>query len=240
MVSVDAISRRSGSVYTQAAVIVVLATIATTAFLYATVIILPTAQKLSSGETAKCRIVSAELACWRRSLISFSQIEQGHHSCWVFKVERNHTASLGTSSNLNEASSISSEELFTVQYAPVHAFSKARDECDSFETCGNTTWTCTVVTSGESGASPSMIRMRWRYPVKQLVANLTVSLSCYAIAALMIYQYLRQRATGALDKVCLDVTSQNSEECVIDIETENSHDDEMTVCDGISENSHKV
>lgn len=252
-IAAGTICRRSGSGYTQAAVVVILSTIATTAFFYATVIILPTAQRLRSGETTKCKIVAADLACWRRSFLSFSQIEQGHYSCWVFKVEHNYTASGKSLSNFNksrtnsfavesndtaslrplfnfeESRLNSSEEQFTVQYAPVHAFSKARDTCNSFETCGNTTWTCTIVSKEGAGATPSLLRMRWRYPVKKLTANLTVSVACYAIAALMVWQYLRLRATGGLDEVCKNLPSSNDEACVIDIAPEFADGDVMIV-----------
>lgn len=229
MVATGNISLRSGSGCTQVAVIAVLTSIATAAFLYSTIIILPTAQKLKSGDTTSCRIVAADLACWRRSFISFSQIEQGHHACWVFKVERNDTASPRTGSSFNDTLLNTTSDQVTVQYAPVHEFSKARDACNSFETCGNATWTCTVVTSTDDGAAPSMLRMRWRYPLKKLAANLTVSVSCYAIAALMVCQYLRQRATCALEELCEDLPPPKDEEGALDIVTEDGRDDAMPV-----------
>lgn len=223
--------RRPGSGYAQATIAGLLATVATVAFLYATVVVLPTAQKLRAGEAAQCRIVRADLSCWRRSFLSFSQIEQGHHACWVFQVELNSSAAGPPRPLAGAGPNASAPRPFTVQYAPVHAFSKARDECESFETCGNATWACTVVASADDGAAPSMVRLRWRYPTKKLGANLTVAVACYAIAAFTMCQYLRLRATGALADVCKDVYDPSLGECVVEIGGEYDSDEDGTAWD---------
>jgi hypothetical protein len=157
----------------QVAVLIVFGTVSLTTFLYAMVVVLPPAQKLRGGVKTDCNIVKARLACWRRSPFTFTQVERGHHSCWHFDVVKNAT--------------IIAAFPVRVQYSPVHAFSEARDTCNSFQGCGNTTWKCTIARS-----SPNMIRLRWRYPVKKLVLNLTISATCLLLSAVLAYQKFRQ------------------------------------------------
>lgn len=155
--------------------------------LYTILGVLVPAKRISNGLETDCSIVSAKLWCWRRKPLSFSQIEQGHHSCWLFHVTYNATEASNntTESTLPDSLKISNmsaeadanddfdavnatcvNKVFEVQYSPVHAFPKERDNCDSLESCGNTTWSCNAVTSGSG-----FVRLRWKFPVTQMVLH---------------------------------------------------------------------
>lgn len=282
----------------------VLALLSLSTFLYVILGVLVPAKRVSNGLQTECNIVSAKLSCWRRKPLSFSEIEQGHYSCWLFQVtynEKNNTkpsnsenaedqngaatfegtarlekldsflskvsmksekieasnaikpSDFADASNSAEAATDSSDSsegtlirmeslpadsngasvtannidatsalekeiisepidhsatsnillstedfddfeasnatcvsrIYLVQYSPVHAFPKERDNCDSLESCGNTSWLCNAVTSGSGH-----VRLRWKFPVAQLVLHSFIFLCTLGALAAFLFRQI--------------------------------------------------
>lgn len=113
----------------------------------------------------ECVIKKAQLSCWRRKLLSNAHIEEGRYTCWLF------TVNLGNSTH-------------TVQYNRVRDFPKVNDGCSSASTCGMELWPCLQ-------NEQSQVRLRWRYPVDQLVYCIISIVATVLFGAISVWWYLR-------------------------------------------------
>jgi hypothetical protein len=168
-----------------AALVAALSLVAIATFLYAIVGVLLPARELRRGVEAECEIRRARLSCWRRKPFSFTHMERGHYSCWHFGAARAGPNISGLDPATQNASDVAA---YNIQYSPVYAFPEARDGCDSFAACGNTTWPCTVLPS-----RPGVARLRWTFPTQRLVVNLVVSTCCLLALVLTAVQRCRSK-----------------------------------------------
>lgn len=119
-------------------------------------------------ENKACAIQEAQLSCWRRKLFSSADIEQGRHTCWVFVIKHQNTTT-------------------KTQFMDVDDFPPENAGCNSFETCGETTWECRVADN------PAIIRLKWHYPVREVIYSTVGMLCTLVFGTLALISFFRER-----------------------------------------------
>lgn len=105
---------------------------------------------------------------------------------------------------------------FISQYGPVHVFPTTRDSCNSFDACGNTTWSCKIVPSHEG-----LVRMRWRFPTKAFIQSMLLAKLLLVLAITAGYTIWRERLKSKIkgendeERADVDIDDSNKRSGVV-------------------------
>lgn len=111
-------------------------------------------------------IVKANLACWRRSLLSPGRIERGRYTCWNFVVKHSN----GTAH---------------AQHDDLPDFPFERDGCETEESCGLEEWPCRI------GRLPSIVSLHWQFPISETIYCIIGVAASLIFAVMAVVRYIR-------------------------------------------------
>lgn len=117
--------------------------------------------------TDHCMILKAELACWRRKLLSSSLIEQGYFTCWHFIVRHRNGTAKAQHNNLDD-------------------FPTERNKCENEESCGMEDWPCRL------SRRSSFAALRWHFPISDTIYCSVGFVAASIFALMAMIRYIRE------------------------------------------------
>lgn len=134
----------------------------------------------------ECVILSANLACWRRKILSSSHLEQGKFTCWHFVVQHPNSTAL-------------------VQHNNVDDFPIENNQCLNEESCGMESWPCKI-----NRTNPSKVILRWSFPVSDAIYCAVGLISVIIFGILAIWRYVKDSRSLSNTKLNNFINADNN------------------------------